>query len=284
MGVSVSHDTNICDEADPDGYQYSATFEREPFGQGAFRYAFKGRLHGHGPRDNELCVVKVFKEKHADEFSIYRPDISLYKRANLFAQDFNKLGFERKIRFPTPLVARMDSHGGFRVLFLFKRKDTRYVARNEKVFIEKFLPGTYQKFNNNFGFEDEKSSSLLPAFTHWTYEKSKHKFILCDLQGVKTEDEYLLTDPAVNSVEQLYEECGTDCGITGIDAVLKGHTCNAVCRTLNLPSVGPPSGSKKTKISTSSYSHQLSYEQKKRNEKAARNALPYLPASHSKDL
>lgn len=44
--------------------------------------------------------------------------------------------------------------------------------------------------------------------------KSGYQAVVCDLQGVITDDRFLLTDPAVNSLEQLFGN--TDCGKQGM--------------------------------------------------------------------
>ena len=43
--------------------------------------------------------------------------------------------------------------------------------------IEPYLSGSYQKFNSNGGYENDLSK-LLPAFCHWTWEISGHKFMV----------------------------------------------------------------------------------------------------------
>jgi hypothetical protein len=42
----------------------------------------------------------------------------------------------------------------------------------------------------------------MECFQHFTFEKSGCYAICCDLQGVMTDDKYLLTDPAVNSISK----------------------------------------------------------------------------------
>lgn len=47
----------------------------------------------------------------------------------------------------------------------------------EYVAIEPYLSGSYKKFNSNGGYEND-ISKLLPAFCHWTWEISGHKFMV----------------------------------------------------------------------------------------------------------
>lgn len=281
-----SHMTGLSINSDEDGEKYAAEFDCDILGEGAVRYAFKGVLVGKGWRNGDFCVAKVFKKQFADTFSKYRPDIASYQKASHFAEEFNKIRLgvdvQRMIKFPLPLIAQMKGHGAYAdvnvssVLFgmqyvdhnaVVRQDDTRFVLENEYVFIEPFLKGKYIKFNSNCGYENKGASNLLPAFTHWTYEKSNHKFMVCDLQGVMTDTEYRLTDPAIHSAELLYTECLTDCGVVGMQKVLEGHTCTFVCKQLNLPPLNPK-GNFVPPPKRTTYNHELTYEQKMRNRKA----------------
>ncbi|KAM9962299.1 hypothetical protein ACTFIR_005205 [Dictyostelium discoideum] len=64
--------------------------------------------------------------------------------------------------------------------------------------IETFINGEYQKYNSNCGWlKDDAMSEILQTFSHWTYQESKNKAIVVDIQGVKTSKGNLLTDPAI---------------------------------------------------------------------------------------
>ena len=95
------------------------------------------------------------------------------------------------------------------------------------------MGGRYQKHNNNFGrVEDERHTPQ--AFSHFTYEASKHKFLVVDIQGVGD----IYTDP------QVHTRNGRDfgegnLGERGISKFLETHRCNAICRYLKLPPINP---------------------------------------------
>lgn len=293
MGIYYSHETKYSSNKDEDGYSYYARFNRNYFAEGASRWAFKGELRGKGPKSGNACVAKVFKKEVAKQLESWAPDLSVLKKADKYARHFNNilLNIEprRTISFPSPLVCKMDYHGGFYWLGLWGSGDDSYVKLNEYVAIEPFLEGTYKKFNSNAGYEDDVASKLLPAFTHWTFEQSGHNFMVCDLQGCKTlviilaliivnifvsgvqsGNEYRLTDPVVHSAEQLYSGTRTDLGVHGMQRVMAGHKCNIVCTALNLSRNPVPynPGLKRT-----SYDFELSYEEKQRN---ARKYSPYF--------
>jgi len=62
--------------------------------------------------------------------------------------------------------------------------------------------------------------------------KSGYLAVVCDLQGVVKGNNYLLTDPAVNSRSQAFGN--TDCGINGMREVLGRHKCNRICIDIGL--------------------------------------------------
>ncbi|XP_068722429.1 alpha-protein kinase vwkA-like isoform X4 [Montipora capricornis] len=154
----------------------------------------------------------------------------------------------------------------------------RYIWPQDYVAIEPFLEGHYEKFNSNGGYEcDMNVSSLLPAFSHWTWHVSGHQYMVCDLQGVKYAHEYKLTDPAIHSVNR---EFGiTDMGVIGMENVLAHHSCNDICRQLGLQNPWkriprmPVSGGRRT-----SYSFELSEEQRRRNRRGENRYFVGMPA------
>lgn len=73
----------------------------------------------------------------------------------------------------------------------------------------------------------------METFQHYTFIKSRRYAICCDLQGVLDGAKYLLTDPAVNSLDKRFGN--TDMGVDGILQVLGTHKCNSLCKKLLLP-------------------------------------------------
>lgn len=241
MGVEVSHETQLTSAKDPlDGFRYWSKFESDYFEKGTYRYAFRGTVHGDGPRDGDKCVTKVFKKQYSKWFDKWKPDVAASQKAQGFADLFNrefikKLGdpiSEYEIEFVIPLIARMDTLSHFKILGLFPtEEDTTYVKPSEYVAIEPFLTGTFEKFNSNGGYEDG-TSPLLTAFSHWTWSATGHRLLICDIQGVKNGKKYMLTDPCIHSLERKYGL--TDLGVVGMEKVMSFHKCNDLCRKLGL--------------------------------------------------
>lgn len=197
-------------------------------------------MHGDGPRDGSLCVTKVFKKKYSKYFESWKPDLEASIKAQRFAEVFTRevLPALRNhistqcIEFVIPLIARMDTLSHFKVLGLFTvKEDKTYVEPFEHVSIEPYLNGRFEKFNSNAGYEDN-SAAVMNAFSHWTWQVSGHKFLVCDLQGVHNGRVYVLTDPCIHSVDGRFGM--TDLGVVGMEKFLSNHMCNPVCHKLGL--------------------------------------------------
>ena len=96
------------------------------------------------------------------------------------------------------------------------------------------------------------SSDLVPqAFSHFTFAYSERplsrfvgpdgtrgRCLVCDLQGSfdRRQNTFLLSDPVIHSeLGRPHLFGATDMGQLGIDAFLRSHKCNDVCRLLKLP-------------------------------------------------
>lgn len=255
-----------------DGYYYSVTFEEEPFNQGVSRYAFRGDLASDNIYANgKKIVTKVFKQKFKNVFDNWTPDLTASKKAQAFAEKFNEVarycGIQAmEISFRIPILLKVSETATFNLFYIFPLFSAdKYVVPNDWVAVEDYIEGEYVKFNNNGGFENPQLSELLLAFCHWTWEISGHSFMICDLQGVKSNNGYLLTDPAIHSADQIYGE--TDLGICGMEEVMKGHRCNWCCQKLKLQP-NPLPYSRNQRVSSSKiYRFTLSDEEKLKNKK-----------------
>ena len=109
---------------------------------------------------------------------------------------------------------------------------------------ELFIDGPFLKHNNNVGavvnngesVQAEVDRETAQAFSHFTYENSSQRILICDIQGV--DGQY--TDPQVHTLDG--KEFGNgNLGQTGIRAFLLRHPCNRICRALDLPKIHPES-------------------------------------------
>ena len=102
--------------------------------------------------------------------------------------------------------------------------------QGEKVALEPFLQGDFQKFVSNSGYILDEYTAP-GVFTHYTWYKTQ-ELIVCDLQGVRQvngneEDGYYFTDPAINSLKQNWGP--TDMGKQGILNFFSIHKCSKFC-------------------------------------------------------
>ena len=178
---------NFSDEV---GDKYWAKFGTEHFDSGVSRLAFKGILRGSGPKKDKRCVVKVFKDEYAENIDLLVPDLYSSIWAKDLATEFNDIHLPQlnlkegpvQMKFIIPMMAKVDET-------TMTKTDTNHrknnkIAKQEYVAIEEFIEGDYVKFNSNAGYENQELSELMPAFTHWTWEKKDRKMMVCDLQGM----------------------------------------------------------------------------------------------------
>jgi len=268
MGQTYSTETYFTVDSDQSGYKYMARFDENMIGEGACRVAYRGRIVQSTPSGGSQvgyqCVVKVFKKEYARNYDRWVPDLVAHKRALKMAESFNKLRLNisprRTIQVLTPLIARVDTRGGFYLFWLWNVDPVNNVRENEYVSLEPFLAGHWQKFNSNGGWCSE-SALLLQTFSHWSACKSGYKYLLCDLQGVERGNEYLITDPCIHSLDQIHGP--TDLGVSGMEKFLEGHRCNFICQELGLWR-NPVPYSPSIKVG-STYSFQLTAEQIRQN-------------------
>ena len=94
--------------------------------------------------------------------------------------------------------------------------------------LEAFIEGEIEKYTNNFTFVNERVP-LMSAFSHFSYEFTKGKYMVADLQGSNN----LLTDPVIHSFNIEFPNQG-DMGLKGMLAFFRYHECNHYCKVLHL--------------------------------------------------
>lgn len=97
--------------------------------------------------------------------------------------------------------------------------------------MERHVEGDYVKYNDNWSWCDEKRNTP-QAFSHFTWEASGNKLLICDLQGVGD----CWTDPQIHTTDGRGFGKG-NAGLQGVRQFMKQHKCNGICRALKLQSV-----------------------------------------------
>ncbi|XP_022097549.1 alpha-protein kinase vwkA-like [Acanthaster planci] len=208
------------------------TFKTKPFAEGNSRRAYMGTYDGDDRLKGKQCVVKVYKDHYNEELKqhAWKADDRAYTKATEMAELFNaRHQTNRPIVFCKPEFARVKANDA-------TIKSILKMPPSAKVAIERYLEGKFEKFNSNRGFVHAKQMASPGAFSHFSYIESNKEFLICDLQGVRTNSAYMLTDPAVCSCVQPFGAYGpTDLGIFGVQKFFKKHVCNDLCSGLDKP-------------------------------------------------
>lgn len=190
-------------------------FNKEPFSEGTFRIFYLGFLVDKQKKNIKLddivsgkCVIKLYKTIDNIQNDL-KGDLTSSFIANAYAAAFNNIiKIPNKINFVNPLAT---------------------VDTNKQVIVlEPFIEGQYTRFSNNFGYENKDYNAYIPAFSHYTWLCSKGRLVINDIQGVFNNGKYILTDPAIQSVEKKY--AGSDIGCYGLIVFLATHKHNDICK------------------------------------------------------
>mmetsp|Transcript_36036 Transcript_36036/g.84689 ORF Transcript_36036/g.84689 Transcript_36036/m.84689 type:complete len:408 (-) Transcript_36036:235-1458(-) len=201
------------DADDWDAKRVKIIMQEEPYKEGGMRVAHRiWEIEG---GQVKAGIAKYFKEKDISPSMCFNEAMT-QMLADAYAVRFNE-SYEstRKIRFVPVSVLRLSERSG------------------QIVSVEPFIAGRYVKHNDNDGHVD--TDDILPqAFSHFTWEESRRKLLVCDIQGVG--DCY--TDPQIHSVDG--EGFGTgNMGLNGIQKFFSTHKCNAICKMLQLHGIDP---------------------------------------------
>ena len=190
----------------------NVVIERQAFAEGAMRAAYHMRdLSATG--DESRYVAKISKDTNVAP-SQYFDDVRMQSEAQKWAERFNERGVPKKVQFIGAYVMELPD------------RPNRPICG-----VERYVPGEYVKYNNNWDWSDDRRNTP-QAFSHFTWEASRHQLLICDIQGVAD----MYTDPQIHSLNPQTDGYGLgNLGIQGIDRFLGSHTCNHICRFLGLP-------------------------------------------------
>eukprot|EP01084_Bolivina_argentea_P087462 157972_1 len=212
--------TNKAKELTRKMYCYKAD---KPFSNGACRYAYKGYESESGNlMSTKSVVIKKFIDETAYSSNDWKGDVKCYKKCIEFINEWNKLGIvNKKYIMYEPIIIK----AGTDCAVDHDKKES--IEQGEYIMVERYLEGEYEKWNSNSGWFVNQSMSI-QAFCHWTYHYSKGNFLMCDAQGVRAENNYYITDPAILSIVAGQYGC-TDIGKEGIQQWFGYHACNEFC-------------------------------------------------------
>jgi hypothetical protein len=186
-----------------------------PFAQGALRIA----CYALTAASDQRYVVKSFKRR-GQKLPHLVEDMRSQVLCKAFALEFNALTEEKD---PIDFIATS----------CFKGKSG---AADDCVSLEPYICGTYVKYNGNSGWvnksvSQDRFSQIAQAFSHFTFERSQGRFLVCDLQGVGC----ILTDPAIHTRDpERFKLTNTNYNDEGFKLFFLSHKCNAICTKLQL--------------------------------------------------
>lgn len=167
-----------------------------------------------GPRKGELAVIKLFKTGSVFESTCFDKDIRSVEKAAVLIEKFN-----------TFYEGYTVGEDGLPRFYLNKPEVWDYGGK--KCFVEPRILGTYQKFNSNTGWVSDQAL-ITEALSHFSYHVSDGQYLLCDLQGGRYSNRFVLTDPAVHSLTS--EFGATDGGEAAMKSFFSRHQCNSFCQ------------------------------------------------------
>ncbi len=238
----------------------ATTFDEKSFAEGRFRRAYMGTHTAPPEKAGQKCVVKEHKENYIWESSDWDTTLEIQREAQRLAKEFNKYS---KTNYPI-------SFTDVNVQKVIQSQPNSTPKLNEYVIVEDYVPGEFKKWLNNYGYvSDEVSFAIaMPAFAHWSWWYTNGEKMIADLQGVRGDMKYTLTDPVLMSGSVNGRRYGcTDTGVEGIAMFFLNHKCNSFCNTLPRPtlaSLGIPHGQIQSVtqqlqqiMNATAYSHEL---------------------------
>ncbi len=190
-----------------------ATFliKKTPFAKGAFSLAYYCKAKDNHSGNYYPMVLKQTMEHNEKSYyfnSLKKNTLAIYL-AKEYNQALTKSGFSKK-------------------MLLFFTRVLVVCIGNQYYWLEAFIPGTFDKYTNNDGYVNE-SVPFMTAFSHFSYQFSKVKLMVTDLQGHNN----LLTDPVIHSEDVQFRKQG-DFGLKGMCTFFRHHRCNNYCNKLGL--------------------------------------------------
>jgi hypothetical protein len=188
------------------------SFESRPFAEGSMRYCYKAVDHSKG---DQKIIAKLYKTP--EDRQTFFTEAEMQCTAAELAKKYNEKNPPKKIEFIIPRILEIPTKKG----------------QNLIVAVENALTGDYKKYSNNFGWISPEDRNTPAAFSHFTYECTRGKMLVCDMQGV--EDTY--TDPQIHTPDLKFGQA--DLGAEGMQKFFSTHRCNGICRHLGLGQMSP---------------------------------------------
>ena len=191
----------------------------KPFSVGAMRYAFF-------MKDLDLDQKLVGKiPKVLDE--TYVPEIMMRDIESLFICNHIVNEYNDRI---VSILPDPDMLISFVHCFIYEIMDEKFPYKYW--WVENFIEGEYEKFNNNAGWETssfKQTSLIAQSLSHYSWQLTNGYLMIVDLQGGTG----ILTDPQIHCLDPKRFGKG-NLGYEGIVKFFFNHKCNFYCNKLGL--------------------------------------------------
>lgn len=212
------------------GQNGATTFASASFAEGASRRAYRGMRWTPAAKYGQKAVVKEFKDMYSWAQGDWDTADNTYKKAKDLADRFN---VESRTNTPIRIV-------DYDIQKVISQGNEGTPKLNEWVMVEDFLEGDFQKYISNSGWVKPRCISehpSMPAFAHWSWVHTGGSLMVSDLQGVRYDSKYVLTDPVILSLEGGYGS--TDLSLVGMGLFFLSHQCTNMCRSLGIVNKRP---------------------------------------------
>ncbi|XP_031610428.2 alpha-protein kinase 2 [Oreochromis aureus] len=234
-------DDFLSDQYFGDSHPISMITEKEHFGEGMHRRAFRTKLHaGQIPLllPGHSCVLKVH---NAISYGTKNNEELVQKNFTLAVEECQVQNTAREyIKAYTAAAQSTEAFGDIPEIipiYLIHRpsNDIPYATLEEE------LIGDFVKYSVKDGKEinlmrrDSEAGQKCCAFQHWVYQKTDGNLLVTDMQGVGMK----LTDVGIATCKKGYKGFKGNCGTSFIDQFKALHLCNVYCEMLGLKSLQP---------------------------------------------
>ncbi|KAF8508636.1 kinase-like domain-containing protein [Gautieria morchelliformis] len=206
-------------------------------GRGIEKYAFRGRV-----AETELAIFQInplsslFIMSNDDNQESLSRALTHLATGDYFMESFHRRAEACNVQLPR---MQFNAKGAFLGMVDQDRIKPRphtgvdnRSLQHPTFLAAPLLQGEFRKYSGSerTGRNGETGyGAAVDAFAHHTVIDSNKQVLLCDLQGILTEDEFVLFDPQVRIAQK------SDSGSSAINTFLREHVCNHICMVLKLP-------------------------------------------------
>jgi len=170
---------------------------RLPFSQGETRAARHALLESHGNQRAVAKHMKVVAPAVDDEVDDLGADVEEEADNSCDVDDLLTLSEVSAVAVFLAEQFSAERERGSKIRFL--ESHVAVPLDGGKPFnLELALPADeFRRFSNNIGWWERDADELLMAFMRWTFEATEGYMMVVDLQGVRTDEGFELTDPCI---------------------------------------------------------------------------------------